>query len=309
MNNKEIFKNWCQKHPEIPLFLQFDWLNTIADTDNWDVCLVGSENDVQAFMPYFKKRKLQFDIITVPPLTPYLGPWIHYPEGQKEATRISFEKKMMEQLIEQLPKTDKFIQYFHPEITNWLPFHWNGFEQSTRYTYILDDLSDSDTLYENLQGNIRREINKAKKILTVSETDDVSILHQLKEKDYQAKGEEINYSKDYFERIYNMLSEKGAGKAWVAKDEKGNVVASLLLAWDADSAYYLAGATDPNKKNTGAMSLLMWTAILFASSITNKFNFEGSMVEPIERFFRAFGAKQTPYFEIRKTDSKLLKLL
>lgn len=309
MNNKEIFKNWCENHPDIPLFLQFDWLNTIADPDNWDVALVGRQNDVQAFMPYFKKRKLQFDIITVPPLTPYSGPWIHYPEEQKEATRLSFEKKMMEQLIEQLPKTDKFIQYFHPEITNWLPFHWNGFEQSTRYTYILDDLSDSDTLYENLQGNIRREINKAKKILTVSETDDVSILHQLKEKDYQAKGEEINYSKDYFERIYNMLSEKGAGKAWVAKDEKGNVVASLLLAWDADSAYYLAGATDPNKKNTGAMSLLMWTAILFASSITNKFNFEGSMVEPIERFFRAFGAKQTPYFEIRKTDSKLLKLL
>lgn len=309
MNKKDVFKNWCNKHPEIPLFLQYDWLSSIAEPDNWDVALVGTNNDVQAFMPYFRKRKLQFEIITVPPLTPYLGPWIHYPEGQKEATRLSFEKKMMEQLIGQLPKTDKFIQYFHPEITNWLPFHWNGFEQSTRYTYVIDDMSDSDKLYDNLQGNIRREISKAKKILTVSETDDVSILHHLKEKDYESKGEEINYSQDYFERIYSMLSKKGAGKAWLAKDVKGNVVASLLLAWDTDSAYYLAGATDPNKKNTGAMSLLMWTAILYASGVTNKFNFEGSMVEPIERFFRAFGAKQTPYFEIRKTDSKLLKLL
>lgn len=309
MNKKDVFKNWCSKHPEIPLFLQYDWLSTIAEPHNWDVALVGSNNDVQAFMPYFRKRKLQFDIITVPPLTPYLGPWIHYPEGQKEATRLSFEKKMMEQLIEQLPKTDKFIQYFHPEITNWLPFHWNAFEQSTRYTYLIDDMSDSDKLYENLQGNIRREINKAKKTLTVSETKDASILHHLKVKDYQAKGQEINYTQDYFERIYKMLSEKGAGKIWVAKDDKGNVVASLLLAWDADSAYYLAGALESEKKNTGAMSLLMWTAILYASGVTKKFNFEGSMVEPIERFFRAFGAKQTPYFEIRKTDSKLLKLL
>ena len=309
MNKKEVFKNWCEKHPDIPLFLQFDWMNTIAEPDYWDVALVGHENDIQALLPYFKKRKFQFDIITVPPLTPYMGPWVHYPDGQKEATRLSFEKKMMEQLIEQLPKTDKFIQYFHPAITNWLPFHWNGFEQSTRYTYIIDDLSDSNRLYESLQGNIRREINKAQKILAVSETDDVSILHQLKEKDYETKGEEINYTKEYFERIYKMLSKKDAGKAWIAKDEHGNIVASLLLAWDADSAYYLAGATDPKKKNTGAMSLLMWTAILFASGVTNKFNFEGSMVEPIERFFRAFGAKQTPYFEIRKTDSKLLKLL
>ena len=82
-----------------------------------------------------------------------------------------------------------------------------------------------------------------------------------------------------------------------------------LLAWDADSAYYLAGAVDPKNKNTGAMSLLMWTAIQFSSGVTNQFNFEGGMVEPIERFFRSFGAKQTPYFEIRKTNSRLLKLL
>jgi len=309
MNNKEIFKSWCEKHPEIPLFLQYDWIDTIVRANQWDVALVGSENDVLAFMPYFKKRKLQFNIITIPAFTPYMGPWIHYPEAQKESTRLSFEKKVMEQLIAQLPNTDKFTQYFHPAITNWLPFYWKGFEQSTRYTYILEDLSNHEVLYDNLGGNIRREINKANKALFVSEADSISSLHQLILTSFQAKGEEVNYTESQLEGIYQMLTKKGAGKAWVVKDEKGNVVASLLLAWDADSAYYLAGATDPRKKNTGAMSLLMWTAILFASSVTNKFNFEGSMVEPIERFFRAFGAKQTPYFEIRKTDSKLLKLL
>lgn len=309
MSNKEIFKNWCETHPEIPLFLQYDWMEIVAKPEQWDVALVGSENDVQAFMPYFKKRKLQFDIITVPPLTPYMGPWLHYPEGQKEATRLSFEKKMYEQLIAQLPKTDKFIQYFHPEVTNWLPFYWNDFEQSTRYTYIIDNLSDADVLYENLQGNIRREISKAQKSLTVSEVNQVKTLHNLKLKDFAAKGQELNYSEVYFKRVFERLKSKDACKAWVASDTDGNPIASLLLVWDDDSAYYLAGAADPENKNSGAMSLLMWTAILFASSVADKFNFEGSMIEPVERFFRSFGAKQTPYFEIRKTDSKLLKLL
>lgn len=309
MTNKEIFRNWCDKHPEIPLFLQFDWMEIVAKPEQWDVALVGSENDVQAFMPYFKKRKLQFEIITVPPLTPYMGPWLHYPEGQKEATRLSFEKKMYEQLIAQLPKTDKFIQYFHPEVTNWLPFFWNDFEQSTRYTYIIDDLSDADVLYENLQGNIRREISKAQKSLTVSEGNEVKTLHNLKLKDFAIKGQELNYSEAYFNRVFEKLNAKDACKAWIASDADGTPIASLLLVWDDDSAYYLAGATDPKNKNSGAMSLLMWTAILFASSVADKFNFEGSMIEPVERFFRSFGAKQTPYFEIRKTDSKLLKLL
>jgi lipid II:glycine glycyltransferase (peptidoglycan interpeptide bridge formation enzyme) len=131
----------------------------------------------------------------------------------------------------------------------------------------------------------------------------------LKEKDFRKKGNEINYSNTYFNEIYEKLKTKDSCKAWIAKDEKGNPIASLLLVWDDESAYYLAGAVDPDNKNTGAMSLLMWTAILFSSSVTNAFNFEGSMIEPVERFFRSFGAKQTPYFEIRKTDSKLLKLL
>lgn len=32
------------------------------------------------------------------------------------------------------------------------------------------------------------------------------------------------------------------------------------------------------------------------------------MLEPVERFFRAFGAIQTPYFSISKTNSKALKI-
>ena len=163
MENKPIFRDWCREHPEIPLFLQYDWMETVAKPEQWDVALVLAGNEVQGFMPYFKKRKLKFEIITIPPLTPYMGPWIHYPDGQKEATRLSYEKKVMEQLIDQLPKTHKFIQYFHPAITNWLPFFWRDYQQSTRYTYILEDLTDSTALFENLQGNIRREINKAKK--------------------------------------------------------------------------------------------------------------------------------------------------
>lgn len=309
MKNKEIFKTWCESHPEIPLFLQYRWMEIVAKPEQWAVAIIQSGNEIQAFLPYFKKKKLQFDIITVPPLTPYMGPWIHYPEGQKDATRLSFEKKMMEQLINQLPKTDKYIQYFHPAITNWLPFYWNGFEQSTRYTYIIDDLSDSEKLFKNLQGNIRREIAKAQKSLTVSDCDEVQTLHQLKEKDFLQKGNEINYSKAYFNQIYQKLKAQDSCKAWIAKDVSGKPIASLLLVWDDESAYYLAGAVDPKNKNTGAMSLLMWTAILFSSSVTNAFNFEGSMIEPVERFFRSFGAKQIPYFEIRKTDSKLLKFL
>lgn len=309
MVQREIFRKWCALRNDIPLFLRADWLDTITDETGWDVVLVGKENDVQAFLPYFKKRKLGFDIITMPPMTPYLGPWLHYPEGQKQATRLAFEKKMMEALIDQLPPTDRFVQYFHPQVTNWLPFQWKGFTQTTRYTYILNDLSDVNAVYDGFQGNIKREIKKAEAQHHTVQVQEVSTLYALLRLDYAAKGKRLPISEDYLTAVHRHLQATGRGVVFLAQDDNGTSLGSLLLAWDTQSAYFLAGAADPKAKTTGVMSLLLWEAIRHASTVTHAFNFEGSMIEPIERFFRAFGGVQTPYFEVRATKSKLLRLI
>ena len=57
------------------------------------------------------------------------------------------------------------------------------------------------------------------------------------------------------------------------------------------------------------MSLLMWEAIKYASTVTTKFDFEGSMIEPIENFFKGFGAVQQQYTNISKINSKSILLL
>jgi hypothetical protein len=57
------------------------------------------------------------------------------------------------------------------------------------------------------------------------------------------------------------------------------------------------------------MSLLMWESIKFASSFVDEFDFEGTMVESIERFIRGFGAAQSPYFQLTKVSPKFLKPL
>jgi len=55
---------------------------------------------------------------------------------------------------------------------------------------------------------------------------------------------------------------------------------------------------DPRLRSSGAQSLLFWEAIKLASEKNLKFDFEGSMIEPIERVFRAFGATQVPYLQL-----------
>ena len=61
------------------------------------------------------------------------------------------------------------------------------------------------------------------------------------------------------------------------------------------SAYDLMGGSDPSLRTSGAMSLLMWEAIKFAGQVTRRFDFEGSMLQPVERFFRAFGGRQVRF--------------
>ena len=64
---------------------------------------------------------------------------------------------------------------------------------------------------------------------------------------------------------------------------------------------------DPELRNSGAGVLLVWEAIQYTKNELglNIFDFEGSIIKPIERVRRQFGTKQIPYFNISKYNSKL----
>ena len=67
------------------------------------------------------------------------------------------------------------------------------------------------------------------------------------------------------------------------------------------------GGSDPDIRSSGANSLCLWEAIKFSKIVTKSFDFEGSMIEPIERFMRAFGSSQTPFFEVSFTPNRFLR--
>jgi hypothetical protein len=93
-----------------------------------------------------------------------------------------------------------------------------------------------------------------------------------------------------------------------AVDEKERVHSVAYVVWDAGSAYLLMSGSDPEVRESHAGTLVVWEAIQFAAGVAPQFDFEGSMLEPVERFFRAFGAEQRPYFHVTKTSSRLMKM-
>ncbi len=247
-------------------------------------------------------------MIQMPPLVQTLGPWIKNSET-KITNRLGYEKKIMTELIDKLPKFDYFCQSFDYSITNWLPFYWKGFRQTTRYTYILKDLSDVGNIFDGFSSKLRGHIRKAQKILAVRDDLDVDVLINLDKMTYRRQNARYPYSEATLRRLVTAAKKHGAGKLLFAVDASEKVHAAVFLVWDSRSTYYLVGCTNTDFKATDGGSLLLWESIKYASTRSKQFDFEGSMLEPIEQYFRSFGAEPVAYHRITKTNSAILKAI
>lgn len=75
----------------------------------------------------------------------------------------------MYEMIEQIKdlKIGYYNQNFHYSISNWLPFYWKGFRQTTRYTYVIEDISDIENVFKNFDYSKKKNINKARKTVRI----------------------------------------------------------------------------------------------------------------------------------------------
>jgi len=304
---KPAYRRLCEQEPSIPLFSQPWWLDAAAGPDNWNVALVEKGGLVLATLPYLAHRRAGFRIVTQPWLTLSLGPWLR-PSTAKPPRRIAQQKELLQGLIAQLPPFDHFHQKWHYDQTNWLPFRWGGFQQTTSYSYVIPDLGDLRAVWDGFQENIRKEVRKASSRAQLCVRDDRPLddLLRLQHLTFNRQGKPLPYPVALLRTIDAACASRGQRRLFIAEDVQGRAHASVYIVWDDNSAYYLLGGGDPALRTSGAASLCMWEAIRHAATVTKRFDFCGSMVEPIEHFVRAFGGLQCPYFSVSKTPSRML---
>ena len=307
MKGKQKYQEFCESEPDIPIFSQYWWLDVVCGESHWDVALVEKGGHIVGSMPYYMKKKWLFNIITMPRLTHSMGPYLKFPLKQRSFKKLSFEKNVCQDLISQLPSTDYFYQNFGGAVSNWLPFYWNNFCQTTAYTYVVD-IKSLEQLDASLEPDIRRRRKKAVGLgLLVVESDDIKHFYELNKATYERHGKVIPYDFDLVKRLFQACRDRGVVKLYFAQDNS-EVVAAGFFVFDNDTMYYLMGGIEPKYKSLGGMDVILYDAIKFAFSTNRKFDFEGSMVESIEKYFRGFGAEQKMIMQISKTNSKLLKL-
>ena len=305
MTNKHLYKQLCEKESTIPIFSKDWWLDAEAGEGNWDVVLVEENGHIIGSLPYYYvTTRWGRKHIVMPKLTQVMGPWLKYPDNAKNTTRLSFEKKVMTKLIEQLPDFDIFVQNFHYTISNWLPFFWKGFKQTTRYTYIIESLTDLDKVLSNFGRKAKEKIRKASKLVHVYTRDDIEKFYKINLMSFRRQNMTSPYDLDYLIRIDNACKIHQARKIFFAEDETGRIHSAIYVVWDTGSIYLLMSGGNPQLRSSGAKSLLVWEAIKQLHTIAPRFDFEGSMVEGIESYNRTFNAVQMQYFSISKIITK-----
>jgi hypothetical protein len=233
-------------------------------------------------------------------LTPYLGVLYSRPEG-KYVTELSNNKEIGVAIASFLKSEFKQVNIsFPPEVIDLMPFRWQGFTSRIGYTYRLS-LRDLNVAFDNMDAVRRRNIISAEKAgVQVDGGASLDQVLRLHEKTFERQRLAPHYSQAV-KNIERALSSANRCRAFLARSQDGNPLGGVWIVWDEKRAYYLLGGYDHDAKSNNAVALAMWRAIQFASVDLKllEFDFEGSIIPPVERFFRKFGGTLTPVYSIQ----------
>jgi len=305
---KQHYVSLCEKGKIQGLFMQPWWLDATGD---WEVALAVRNDQVVGVMPYASGSKWGIQTVGMPALTHHLQIWMDKPPDISDHKWLTREKQIIWLLIDDLPAYGYFSMVFEERsFNNWLPFHWKGFRQEMRYTFVIDRMEE-EVLDQHINRNLKRNIKEASAGLTIQRQVDGQAFFEMCKNTYRRQKMDMPYSFALFSSIDAAVLSRGNGIKLGAYDLQGKLVAVAFLLWDNDRAYYLLAGDDASGRDTGASILLCREAlrIAFKEQKVGTFDFCGSMLESISEIRRQFGARPEPLMKIFKARYKWLEVL
>lgn len=277
-----------------------------ASYPEWEAMILQESGEWKALFPVFPKSRYGIRLSWQPLFSQYTG--IMLPPLTQEAPLAYYEtqKQLLEGVLARIPAYPLFSMQFSPAFDYPLPFVWENFQLFCRYTYQLS--LNPEPAFHKLRKNLQRNIRKAEKQgWTVRQSQDTGSFVPLME---QTLGSTVGQKQLLrpVTDITNTLLTHGQGALLASFDKDQHMRAGILLGWDETTTYYLMGAADPQARQAGALSRLLWEGIKRAADHTSVFDFEGSMQRSLEHFFRGFGARPVPYLRIYRNQLPLKRL-
>lgn len=279
-----------------------EWLS-LYTKDKLSVWGVFNKNNeiIGCFTTYKYKRMRLFGQLAAAPFTQNNGLFVE-DNTSNPAQKNTFNKKVLE-LVRSFLDNQKLniITFSFPTCyVDMQPFSWGGYKVIAKYTYLLDLKLSDEVLMGNMSSERRKNIRKALKDgIEVKRVENSEELNSLIKQTF--KKQKANVDVSILDRILTQFSSSKKSYSFMAYSAKGVPLAANFCVFDNDKAYYLLGGYNSEEKHEGAGALAMWEAIKYAKEKgINTFDFEGSMISRVEKFFRGFGGEIRPYYTVNK---------
>jgi lipid II:glycine glycyltransferase (peptidoglycan interpeptide bridge formation enzyme) len=281
-----------------PVFNSPDWLRLFERIKLYGI--FNNNNELIGTFYFYNYKKYGLELNICPPFTPHNG-LVFENRAENSANINSFNKNILNEVAEFINKLNsKLLVFVLPAgLLETQPFTWKDMEVKVKYTYHIDLDKTEEQLLTNLSSEKRKSLNKAKTDgLKIEKTSDMKAVKEVVLKTFARK--QISRNVEYFDKILFNFANEGNSFAYVAYQDNNPIAASFCVH-DQQSSYYLFGGYDPVQKHHGAGVSCMWQSILYAKQTGLKtFDFEGSMIPEVEKYFREFGGTLVPYYHVGK---------
>ena len=283
--------------PQGCLFSRRWWLEAVAP-GRVRIFEVWKGKELIAAMPFAVNRIVGHEILTLPLMTETLGV-LHRPTSVKYGDRISEEHRAIGDLLQRLSTSCEIYQHLHPNSSNWLPFYWNGFDQTVHYKYIVSLGADRPSWRTRLDPVLADKIDVATSsgfwIDVDPDLDDVLSLVDVS----IGLSDDVNQLDDAIvRRVAKELLDRGAGRLVGVFDAHGQVHAAVLVGWDRGMAHGLMYRARKGAQNPTALLLAISGAIDISSGHASGFDF-GRPTDRQEEFIqRTFGGCPKSYIVV-----------
>ena len=276
-NSNIDYEKWneCISKSYNSLAYAYSWFLDVV-SPGWEALV--SEN-YEYVMPLPAKSKYKIPYLVQPVLTQQLG--IFSAHEINEDIVISFIKE---------------IPYYSYELNlNEKNFYSKAFIYPN---YVLD----LNQPYKNIQNayskNTKRNIDKAKK-LQLSVKKDIEI-NEFLEFYYSIEKKFLYVQKSILEKVLQTGSANNSISLYGVCSVKNELVAALCVLKTENRLIYLLPVSNDEGKNSSAMFYLLDYLINKEADKNICLDFEGSKIEGIARFYRGYGAKNRPYYILKR---------
>ncbi len=288
----------------VPFHQKLAVLENACKEGKLELVSVYEGTQLVGLLPYYIKQKLAYKYICHPPMIKWMGPLL--------ASNCSDRKKVINELLSKIPNVAYFEQNFYYNIAAQdLPESWkeNFIEQ---YSYRIEGIQDLETIFKKIYPDYRNnKLKKAESQLQISLEGTVEEFLSVHHQSFIRQGIQYPVKTELLKsHILNLLERKMATLLF-ARDKEMNTHSVALLVWDEKTAYFHMAGDDISLRKSGSGIFLTWQAIKYASEHLglNEFDFEGSMLENVERVRKRFGGIKNHYGKIKRYNSASFKLL